>query len=90
MTEAQSTPPVNSAAPRKAGVAITFAAVLSAFSLAWIAAETHYGQCVDAAAAKYPAIAVSAFTTEDTGPLKVAYDKERQEAVGSCKRFLFI
>lgn len=65
-------------------------ALIAALSLFWMAAENHYGQCVAAQAAKYPAVAVSAFQTEDTGPLKVAYDVERREAVGKCKRFLFI
>lgn len=83
-------PPTATAAAVRLPLAITFAAVLSALSLAWIAAETQYGKCVDAAAARYPAISVSAFTTEETGPLKVAYDVERRKAVDSCKRFVFV
>ncbi|MBO9532325.1 MAG: hypothetical protein J7513_05035 [Solirubrobacteraceae bacterium] len=70
--------------------AIGAAAIIAALSLFWMATENHYGQCVAAQVAKYPAVPVSAFQTDDTGPLKVAYDKERQAAVGDCKRFIFI
>lgn len=78
--------------PRPSGGSpvIGAAALIAALSLFWIATENHYGQCVAAQAAKYPAVPVSAFQTEDTGPLKVAYDAERRDAVGKCKRFLFI
>lgn len=64
-------------------------AAVAALSLFWTASENHYGQCVAAQAAKYPAIPVSAFQTANTGPLKVAYDAERRKAVGDCKHFLF-
>ncbi len=76
--------------PKAASPLIGIAAIIAALSLFWTAAENHYGQCVAAQAAKYPAVPVSAFQTEDTGPLKVAYDAERRDAVGKCKRFLFI
>ena len=70
--------------------AIGAAAIIAALSLFWMATENHYGQCVAAQAAKYPAVPVSAYQTKVTGPLKVAYDAERRAAVGKCKRFLFV
>jgi hypothetical protein len=41
---------------------------------------------VDEVSARYPPIAVSAFSREDSGPLKVAYDVERAEALDGCSR----
>lgn len=78
--------------PPSAGTSglVGFASVLAAISLFWMATETHYGKCVDAQVAKYPAIGVSAFNTKATGPIKLAYDVERQKAVRGCKRFLFV
>ncbi|MDO9354598.1 MAG: hypothetical protein Q7T55_12935 [Solirubrobacteraceae bacterium] len=64
--------------------------LIVALSVFWIATENHYGKCVEAQVAKYPAIGVSAFNTEDTGPIKLAYDAERRAAVDKCKRFLFV
>jgi hypothetical protein len=31
-------------------------------------------------------VAISAFTTQDTGPLKVSFVEERQGAVDACSR----
>lgn len=92
MTTATATDiPAPAPAPKPASSpVIGAAALIAALSLFWMATENHYGQCVAAAAATYPAVPVSAFQTEDTGPLKVAYDAERKAAVGECKRFLFI
>ena len=53
----------------------------------WGAGEAHFRGCVAEVSARYPPIAVSAFSTEQTGPLKVAYDKERAKALGDCGRF---
>lgn len=77
-------------APAKSAGVAGVAAIIAAVSLFWIAAETHYGACVDAQVAKYPAIPVSAIDGDETGPLKLSYDAERREAVEGCKRFLFI
>ncbi len=57
---------------------------VGAIALLWGASEDHYRSCVEAASARYPPIAVSAFTGEQTGPLKVAYDAERTRAVDDC------
>lgn len=90
MTTATADTAPHAPSPKAASPLIGVAALIAALSLFWTAAENHYGQCVAAQAAKYPAVPVSAFQTEDTGPLKVAYDSERREAVGKCKRFLFV
>jgi hypothetical protein len=68
-----------------AGVA-AFALVIGAFALVWGASEAHYRGCVEQIAARYPPIAVSAFSGAQTGPLKVAYDKERSAALDGCSR----
>lgn len=52
-----------------------------------LAGETDQRACIEAAAAKYPAVPVSAFVTRDrsaTGPLKVSYIRERSRAVDAC------
>jgi hypothetical protein len=67
------------------GVA-AFALVVGALALLWGASEAHYRGCVEEAAARYPPIAVSAFSGDQTGPLKVAYDEERGEALDQCTR----
>jgi hypothetical protein len=68
-----------------AGVAAG-ATVLIAVALLWLAGEAHYRGCVDHVSARYPPIAVSAFSTQETGPLKVAYDAERTQALEDCSR----
>ena len=68
-----------------AGVAAT-ALTIGALALVWAAGEAHFRGCVEEASARYPPIAVSAFSGEQTGPLKVAYDVERAEALDSCSR----
>ena len=60
------------------------ATVVIAVALLWLAGEAHFRGCVDEAAARYPPIAVSAFSGAQTGPLKVAYDRERAEALDDC------
>lgn len=68
-----------------AGVA-AFALVLGAVALLWSAGEAHFRNCVEETSARYPPIAVSAFSRQQTGPLKVAYDAERTEALEDCSR----
>ena len=62
------------------------ALAIGSLALLWGASEAHYRGCVGEAAARYPPIAVSAFSGQQTGPLKVAYDKERADALDSCSR----
>jgi len=68
-----------------AGIA-ALAFVVGALALLWGAGEAHFRGCVEEASARYPPIAVSAFSRRETGPLKVAYDQERAEALDSCSR----
>jgi hypothetical protein len=60
--------------------------VIGAVALLWGASEAHFRGCVDEVSARYPPIAVSAFSGKQTGPLKVAYDRERAEALDDCSR----
>jgi hypothetical protein len=68
-----------------AGIA-AIALAVGALALLWSASEAHFRGCVEEASSRYPPIAVSAFSGEQTGPLKVAYDKERAKALDSCGR----
>ena len=58
-----------------------------ALSLLWIGGEMRYRNCVDAAEARFPAVAVSAFFGKQTGPTKVSFVKERARALDDCSRF---
>jgi hypothetical protein len=48
--------------------------------------EMRYRSCIARAEAAYPAVPVSALTTQDTGPLKVSFVEERQRAIDECGR----
>jgi len=85
---------VTSRSPRSLGpwvgvlvkVAAAVAVVVLVVCAVLAVREARYRSCVAAAEARYPAVAVSAFTTEDTGPLKVSFVEERQAAVDACGR----
>ena len=66
---------------------IALASVAIAVALWKGAKATDERACIEAAAAKYPAVGVSAFVTSsrrDTGPIKLSFEKERQRAVDAC------
>lgn len=65
---------------------VALALAVGALALLWSAAEAHYSGCVEETSARYPPIAVSAFSGSQTGPLKVAYDRERAAALEDCSR----
>lgn len=90
MSTATTTPPARPAGAAKKSRVFAIAASVAALSLFWSATEDHYSACVQAQEARYPAVGVSAFYTEDTGPIKASYDTERREAVNKCKRLIFI
>jgi hypothetical protein len=77
---------LNGPSPRALSIAAGAASVLVVLSLVVLALESRYRSCVAAAEAKYPAVAVSAFTTRNTGPVKVSFVRERQRAVDDCGR----
>lgn len=63
------------------------AAIVGAGGLWRTGAKTSERACIERAEAKYPAVAVSAFVTNDkraTGPLKVSFASERAKAVDDC------
>jgi hypothetical protein len=70
-----------------AAVIAAIALLIGALALVWGAGEAHYRGCVEEVAARYPPIAVSAYSGRQTGPLKVAYDAERAHALEGCSRF---
>jgi hypothetical protein len=72
--------------PRIGGIGIVVAIVLVVVSIVVLALESRYRSCVAAAQARYPAVAVSAFSTRTTGPVKVSFVRERQRAVDDCHR----
>jgi hypothetical protein len=67
-----------------AAIISALALLLGGWSLHDSAAQAKKSACVQAAAATYPAVGVSAFNTKSTGPIKVAYDAERKKAVAAC------
>ena len=71
---------------RSAAIGAAVALTLITISAIVIALESRYRSCVSAAQARYPAVAVSAFNTRTTGPLKVSFVEQRQSAVDDCGR----
>lgn len=68
----------------------TWLAAGAAFAVLWLLLagnEMRYRTCITEATAKFPAVAVSAQTGAQTGPLKLSYDRERRAAVDDCSRF---
>ena len=48
--------------------------------------ESRYRSCIARAEAEFPAVPVSAFTGNQTGPLKVSFVEERAQALEDCGR----
>lgn len=71
---------------RRTRLTLVVAAAVAALALLWGASESHYRSCVAAAQARFPATPVSALSTRETGPLKLSFVSERQEAVDDCGR----
>jgi hypothetical protein len=69
------------------GLGAIFAVALIVLSLLWLGSSMQTRACVEEAAAKYPAVPVSAFSGRDTGPLKVSFVRERTEAIDGCGIF---
>ena len=74
---------------RRVRLTLLAAVVLITISAVWGAMESHYRSCVAAAEARFPAVPVSAVNGEQTGPLKLSFLTERQEAVEECGRLPF-
>ncbi len=65
---------------------IAIASVIGAVGLWRTADKTGERACIEAAQAKYPPVAVSAFerNRSATGPLKLSFVSERTRAVDAC------
>ena len=74
---------------RRVRLALFAMAVLITLAAVWGAMESHYRSCVASAEARFPAVPVSAVNGEETGPLKLSFLTERQEAVERCGRLPF-
>ena len=82
---------IPSTAPRRPTwptAVIAVAAVIVALCALLLVGESRYRGCIARAEAEFPAIPVSAFTGEATGPLKVSYVNERAQALDDCGRWL--
>ncbi len=74
---------------RRVRLALFAMAVLITAAAVWGAMESHYRSCVASAEARFPAVPVSAMNGTQTGPLKLSFLTERQEAVEGCGRLPF-
>lgn len=73
--------------PSWATVAIVVAALIVALCALLFVGESRYRSCIARAEAEFPAVPVSSFTGEATGPLKVSFVNERAAALDECGRF---
>ena len=68
-------------------VAVVLTALVVVVCAVLFVAEQRYRSCIARAQAEYPAVAVSSFNGDDTGPLKVSFVEERGRALDACDRF---
>ena len=67
---------------------LPLAALLLAFLLGLLFyGEARYRSCIARAEAEFPAVPVSSFNQQGTGPLKVSFVEERARALDECGRF---
>jgi hypothetical protein len=71
----------------KATIAAVAAAVVVAVCAVLVVGESRYRSCIARAEARYPAVAVSAFTGRATGRVKVCFVDVRARALDYCGRF---
>ena len=72
--------------PRAAWIPIAVVVLLVLFGLLFYG-EARYRNCIARAEAEFPAVPVSAFNQDDTGPLKVSFVAERARALDRCGRY---
>ena len=72
--------------PRAAWPPVALLVLLVLFGLLFYG-EARYRSCIARAAAEFPAVPVSSFNQDDTGPLKVSFVAERASALDRCGRF---
>jgi hypothetical protein len=71
----------------RATFAFVVVALVVAVCAVMLVGESRYRSCIARAEAEFPAVPVSSFSGEVTGPLKVSYVEERARALGDCGRF---
>jgi hypothetical protein len=69
-----------------ASIAVIAAAVVLIISALLLVGESRYRSCIARAEAEYPAVPVSSFNSNQTGPLKVSFVAERSKALDDCGR----
>jgi hypothetical protein len=69
-----------------ATLAVVVAALVVMVCAVLLVAESRYRSCIARAEAEFPAVAVSSFNGETTGPLKVSFVAERARALDDCRR----
>jgi hypothetical protein len=69
-----------------ATIAVAVAAVVLIVCAVMLVSESRYRSCIARAEAEFPAVPVSAFNGEQTGPLKVSFVAERARALDDCGR----
>jgi hypothetical protein len=82
-----STPSTGPGRPTWPGAVIAIAAIIVALSALLLVGESRYRSCIARAEAEFPAIPVSSFSGQATGPLKVSYVRERARALDDCGRW---
>ena len=80
-------PPAASSHRSLTTIAIAAAALVVIVCAILLVAESRYRSCIARAEAEYPAVPVSSFSGENTGPLKVSFVAERARALDACGRF---
>jgi hypothetical protein len=68
-------------------IVVATAALVVIVCAVLLVAESRYRSCIARAEAEFPAVPVSAFNNENTGPLKVSFVAERARALDACGRF---
>jgi hypothetical protein len=80
-------PAVSTPATSRATLVLVAVAVVVALCAVLLVGESRYRSCIARAEAEFPAVPVSSFNGEVTGPLKVSYVAERAQALDDCGRF---
>jgi hypothetical protein len=82
-----STPATAQRRPTWPTAVIAVAALVVALCALLLVGESRYRSCIARAEAEFPAIPVSSFTGQATGPLKVSFVNERARALDDCGRW---
>ena len=71
---------------RASRVLVPTALIVLVLTAILLVGESRFRSCIERAEAEFPAVPVSAFTGNQTGPLKVSFVEERAQALEDCGR----